>query len=128
MTKQSILLVDDEDVLRLSLQTNLRREGFEVVSTENAETALTVLKHQSYDLLLTDYLMETVNGLELMQQAKKLYPEIKVVVFSGYADKNTVEKIIRLGADAFFCKPIGFDNLIELITQTLASYAPEKSS
>jgi DNA-binding response OmpR family regulator len=64
MTKQSILLVDDEDVLRLSLQTNLKREGFEI---------------------------------------------------------NTADEIVRLGADAFFCKPIGFDNLVELITQTLAS-------
>ncbi len=121
MSKQSILLVDDEEVLRLSLQANLRREGFEVKSAENAGTAISALKHRSYDLLLTDYLMEAVNGVELMQQARELHPEIKVIVFSGYADEHSTDEITRLGADAFFCKPISFDNLLELISQILAS-------
>ena len=115
MTRQSILLVDDEKVLRLSLQSNLKREGFEVASAESAETAITLLRHRSYDLLLTDYLMEGINGVELMRQARELYPDINVIVFSGYAEENLADQITRLGADAFFCKPIEFEDLLKLI-------------
>ncbi len=96
-------------------------EGFEIMGAENAEAAINFLRDRSYDLLLTDYLMEGVTGIELMQQARKLYPEIKVIIFSGYADHSLADKIIRLGADAFFCKPVGFDDLLKFITRVLTS-------
>ena len=121
MPRQSILLVDDVEVLRLSLQVNLKREGFEVGDAKSAETAIAILKNRPYDLLLTDYLMEGDNGVKLMQQARELYPELKVIIFSGYADEDLADEIIRLGSDAFFCKPVSFDDLLDLISETLSS-------
>lgn len=119
MTTKSILLVDDEKLLRLSLQVNLEGEGFEVCTADSAETALTELNNRRYDLLLTDYLMEGANGVELMQQARVLYPEIKVIVFSGFGDEYAADEILKFGADGFFCKPIDFDHLLEQIGKLL---------
>ena len=113
MLGQSILLVDDEELLRLSLQVNMEREGFAVDTAESGEEALTALQDCPYSLLLTDYLMVGISGIELMQQAKSLHPGIKVIVFSGYEDLDLTHEIRRLGADDFFCKPIDFDDLLE---------------
>ncbi len=121
MTKQSVLLVDDEDLLRLSLKANLGREGFEIAVAANAETALLMLHARQYDLLLTDYLMEGIDGIALMKRAKELYSEIKVIVFSGLEDEELTDAILRLGADDFFVKPIVFDELLERVSKVLLS-------
>jgi CheY-like chemotaxis protein len=121
MSRHRILIVDDEELLRLSLQVNLEGEGFEVGVAESAETALAALRKQPYDLLLTDYLMERVDGIELMQQAKKLLPKIKVIVFSGFEDKGSSEKFRALGVDDFFCKPVDLEDLLKRIATILAS-------
>jgi DNA-binding NtrC family response regulator len=119
MTKQSILIVDDEELLRLSLKFNMEREGFEVDTADSAESGLAILKERSYNLLLIDYLMEQVNGIELMQQARELYPELKVIIISGYGTKKLADEIRRLGANDFICKPIDFNDLLERISNTL---------
>jgi DNA-binding response OmpR family regulator len=121
MTQQSILLVDDEDLLRLSLKANLRREGFEIDVAVSAEMALAMLHDRSYNLLITDYLLPGIDGIELMQQAKKIYSDIKVIVFSGLHDKESIDEIFRLGANDFFCKPIDFNELLERISQVMSS-------
>ena len=119
MDNKSILLADDELLLLKSLESNLKREGYEVTPVENAEQAITCLQKRSFDLLLTDYLMEDMTGVELLVEAKKLQPQIKVIVFSGYEDKDSAEIIKGLGADDFFCKPIDFDELLERISKVL---------
>ena len=120
MIKKSILVVDDDELIRLALKINLERAGFNISIAETAESALELLKEHPYDLLLTDYLMPGINGLELMQQAKKIYPEIKGIIFSGFAEKDMPEKFLALGADYFFHKPINTRELLNCIQNLLA--------
>ncbi len=124
MDKQSILLVDDELLIRRALEYNLQREGFDVRSAEDGEQALAILQERSFGLVLTDYLMEGMNGIELMKLARKLYPQIKVIIFSGYEDKGSTDEILGLGADDFLCKPINFNDLLERILSVLKFKAP----
>jgi len=119
MIKARILLVDDEELVRRSLAVNLKREGFELSSAASAEEALAILKEEPYDLLLTDYLMEGMTGIELLKLAKELNPQMKVIVFSGYEDKDSSDEIIRLGANGFICKPVDFEELLERIAAVL---------
>lgn len=119
MSRPSIMIVDDEELLCWALKINLEKEGFKVNSALSAESALSVLKEQPFDLMITDYLMEGVNGIELMQQTKELYPEMKVFIFSGYEDEKAADEMRRLGADGFLCKPINLDNLLERITEVM---------
>lgn len=115
------MLVDDEELLRFSLEVNLKRKGLEISSAENATTALTILKGQPYDLLLTDYFLEGIDGVELMQQAKELYPKIKVILFSGYLHESMDEEMLRLGADGFMRKPISLDDLVGVISEMMTT-------
>lgn len=119
MDPKSILLVDDELLLRKSLEANLKGEGYDVVSAASGEQAMTYLQGKSFDLLLSDLLMEEITGRELLIEARKLQPRIKVIIFSGYTDKNSADEIIGLGADDFFCKPIDFGELIKRISIVL---------
>lgn len=119
--KKSILLVDDEIVLRLSLEFNLQREGFEISCAASGEEALAELAKRQYDLLLTDYFMEDMNGVELMHKARKIQPAIKVMVFSGYSEDGFAAELQDQGADDFFCKPIEYQELLARLTKTMAA-------
>ena len=77
-----ILLVDDEHIIRMALKKNLSKSGYDVDACESGEEALKLLDKQTYDLLLTDYLMVGMNGSELIEKVKKLAPEIKTMRFS----------------------------------------------
>lgn len=121
MSRQSLLIVDDEKLICKAVKVNLESSGFEVGTAESAESALTALKERPYDLLLTDYLMEEVNGVELMLQARELYPEIKVIVSSGFVEEVVVEEILRLGADGFLRKPFNLTDLLERISEVMAA-------
>jgi two-component system response regulator YesN len=120
MIKAKILLVDDDELVRRSLELNLKLEGFELSSSAaSAEEALVLLKEESYDLLLTDYLMEGMTGIELLKLAKELYPPMKVIVLSGYEGEDSAAEIIRLGANDFLRKPVDIEELLARITAVL---------
>ena len=122
MIKKRILVVEDNQMVRLALKTNLERAGFDTAIAENGKSALTLLEEQTYDLTLTDYFMPGINGLVLMLQAKELYPKMKVIIFSGLVDEGLVEKFLALGADGFFHKPLNIDDLLKRIIIILAPY------
>ncbi|MCB2182365.1 MAG: response regulator [Desulfobulbaceae bacterium] len=117
MKNPRILLVEDEALLRLSLEINLKRKGLSVETAEAGGMALTALKKQPYDLLISDYIMEGMTGIELMKQARSTYPQLKVIIMTGYADLAEKEKIMQAGADGFLYKPISLDNLLETISE-----------
>lgn len=121
MSKTRILLVDDEELIRLSLEINLRREGFEIRSVTSGEEALALLPEYPCDLLLTDYFMEGMTGTNLLKEVKKLYPQIRVMIFSGYEKKDTAAEMLHLGADDFICKPLEFEELLKRIAAVFAN-------
>ena len=120
MTKKSIMVVDDDELIRLALKINLERAGFDISIAETAESALERLNEHQYDLLLNDFLMPGINGLELMLQAKKIYPDIKVIIFSGFAEESMPDMFLELGADYFFQKPINTKDLVKCIQNILS--------
>ena len=119
MIKPKILVAHDYEFICSALKFNLERAGYDISITQNGETALTLLKEQSYDLLLTDYQVPGINGLELMQQAKELYPKVKVIISSGFAEGGLPENFLALGADHFLHKPIKILTLLKLIQNIL---------
>ena len=118
---KSIVLVDDEALVRMALKFNLQGEGFEVDEANSGETGFAMLAKRPYDLLLTDYLMEGMSGAELIRKMKKLYPNTKIMVFSGYEHGDLADRMKELGVDNFFGKPIDFDDLTAKIAQVLCS-------
>lgn len=130
MANTRILLVDDEELVRRSLEANLMREGFEMSSASSAEDALAILRKWPCDLLLSDYLMEGMTGIELLKKAKELYPQIKVIIFSGQKEKDSAPEIVNFDENGFLCKPIDFEELLERIDIVLKNVknTPKKGS
>jgi len=101
----SILVVDDEEMLRNLLEKILVKEGYEIDTAADGEKALEILRDNKYNLLITDVKMPRLNGFELLKKAKKDYPEMGVIMMTAYGDSFTVKDALLLGADEYITKP-----------------------
>lgn len=101
----SILIVDDEEMLRELLAKILRKEGYEIDTACDGETAQEKLRQKKYDLMISDVKMPRMNGFELLKIAKNEFPELGVIMMTGYGDSYTVKDALLLGADEYITKP-----------------------
>ena len=89
MNKTSILVVDDEESIRTSLEYLLKKQSYKVDSAKNSVLALKCLKKNYYDLVLTDIILEGASGVELLKTIKKKYPKTIVLLMTGYASVDS---------------------------------------
>jgi YesN/AraC family two-component response regulator len=101
----SVLVVDDEAMLRDLLARILGREGYLVDTAANGEEALEKLRQNRYHLMVTDIKMPRLNGFELLKIAKKEYPEMGVIMMTAFGDSFSVKDALLLGADEYITKP-----------------------
>ncbi len=104
-SKPSIMIVDDEEIVRTSLSSWLLEDGYDVVPVESGKLALEALKKKSYDLMLVDLKMPEMDGLELMKEVKKFLPDLPVIIMTAYATVDTAVKAIKEGAFDYLMKP-----------------------
>jgi len=104
MKKLSILIVDDEESIRVSLEGILKNRYF-AKTAENGSMALEMLQNYHYDLILTDIMMNDMTGIGLLKKIKEKFPEIPVVLMTGYSSIDTAVEAIRLGASDYLIKP-----------------------
>jgi DNA-binding NtrC family response regulator len=115
-----VLIVDDEVAILVVLERVLKTHDYEVVSASNPDDAIHMLSTDQIDLLLTDLrLNASLNGFELMTEARKISPSLPVIVITAYGTVDVAVKAIRDGADDFVCKPFSLDDLIEKIQRVL---------
>ncbi len=120
--KNKILVVDDDfDHLEL-IERWLQLEGFEVITASNGLHALAKLEHFEPDLILTDLMMDQMDGLKLISAVRKNNPIMPVIVLSGHARIKDATDATYLGAAAFLEKPISRKPLADTINQTLELY------
>lgn len=117
MNNSKIMLVEDETLLRMSLELNLRWSGVPALSAKGGQEALHLLQEQPCELLITDYLMEELTGVELLHQARELLPDIKVIVMSGFTGEGLKQEILQAGADKFMLKPVTLEKLLLAIDE-----------
>jgi len=103
--------VDDEETIRTLLTDFLNREGYSIHSAENGIRALEVLKENTFDLVITDIKMPGMGGLELMNSLKQQYPDLVVLVMTGYASLETTMAAIKAGAYDYIIKPFKIDEM-----------------
>jgi DNA-binding NtrC family response regulator len=114
-----ILIVDDQEMMRDSLAATLAREGHEVVAANDGPLALTRLSANKFDLMISDLKMPKMTGIELLQEAKKVRPEMPVVLMTAYAAVNTAVEAMKLGAYDYIQKPFDGDEIKLLVERTL---------
>jgi len=113
----SILIVDDEEPQRISLSSFLKRRNFSIFTADNLTNALSVLKSEIIDMVLTDFKMPGGSGLDLLQQVKQLNPETDVVVMTAFGKLEEAVEMMKLGAYDFLTKPIDLDILENIINR-----------
>ena len=113
--KLNILVVEDGQSQREMLRDFLKEEGYPVSEAENGEGALTKLREEHFDLVLTDYKMPGMDGMALLQAAKQLNPEVDVVVMTAFGTVETAVSAMKAGASDYISKPIDLDELQLLI-------------
>jgi DNA-binding NarL/FixJ family response regulator len=104
MKKLSILIIDDEESIRVSLKGILKNKYY-TKTAENGSVALEMLQNHHYDLILTDIMMDDITGIELLKKIKENSPEIPVLLMTGYSSIDTAVEAIRLGASDYLIKP-----------------------
>ncbi len=114
-----ILIVDDQDMMRDSLAQILVRDGHEVVAATDGAAAVARLGAARFDLLITDLRMPKMTGLELLAEAKRLRPDIPVVLMTAFATVANAVEAMKLGAYDYIQKPFNGDEIKLLVDRTL---------
>jgi len=119
---ETILIVDDEPQLRDIASKILRELGYETISRESGEAAVTYLQNNTVDLLLLDMLMEPgMNGRETYEEILRIHPEQKALLVSGFSKNTEVNKALALGACNFLKKPYSIPELGEALQKIFNS-------
>ena len=119
MNTNSILLVDDEDLIRKSLENQIRQEGYDIATAATGQEALLKFDAVKFDLLILDLALPDISGLDILKRAKADRPSTAVIIITGYGDMTTAIDALRLGADEYLLKPCNRDELLHRIDQCL---------
>jgi two-component system, NtrC family, nitrogen regulation response regulator NtrX len=117
--RETILVVDDESGVRLSLTGILSDEGYAVEALETGEACLAALETRRYDLILLDVWLPGIDGLETLTRLRETDPEVPVVVISGHGNIETAVKAVRMGAQDFVEKPLSLEKTLLAIRNAL---------
>ena len=107
----SIIIVDDNEVLLTMLKDYFLNEGYRCETAGNAESALKLLGESYFDIMLTDIALPGMKGFELTEQAKKVRPDMAVIIMTGFIDDFSYDSAIEAGASDFIKKPFTFKEL-----------------
>ena len=114
-----ILIVDDESSVRNSLKEILEFEKYEIETAVDGEDALKTLKNEEFDLVLCDIKMPKVDGMEVLEKAMQLYPDIKFIMISGHGNVDTAIEAVKKGAFDYIPKPPDLNKLLITIKNAL---------
>jgi len=128
MRKLSILVVEDGGSQREMLSEFLTGAEYDVMTAENGEKALEKLKKNYFDLVLLDYKMPGMDGMEVLQETKRLNPEIDVILMTAYGTIETAVKAMKAGAADYITKPIELAELLILIDRVSERRTLEKEN
>jgi len=118
MDSLSILVLDDEKIFRDEIKEFLETDGFSVHSAAKPSEAFDILKEIEIDILILDLKLPEMDGLEVLQKVKNLYPEMEVIMITGHGDMEAVIQAMRYGAVEFFPKPFRLLDMKAAIQRT----------
>jgi CheY-like chemotaxis protein/glycine cleavage system H lipoate-binding protein len=122
--RANVLVVDDEEIVCKSCSRILTQEGHNVQTALNGREALRKVEEDKYDVLIADWKMPEIDGMEVMRIVKKNHPDIIVIMITGYPSVESAVKAMRLGVSNYVAKPIDPDGL----TQTLQKALEERKT
>ncbi|MHB8674797.1 MAG: response regulator [Candidatus Limnocylindrales bacterium] len=116
----TILIIDDEELIRVLLRSTLEAAGYEVTEAANGRQGLELYRHRQTDLVITDILMPELNGLDMLLELTREFLHAKVIAISGAGgEKNVLDVAKLLGARQTFQKPLSLSQLLGAVRYEL---------
>ena len=111
-SKLSILVVDDDEIIRMVLRQSLEKEGYHVSTANSAEEALNTLQRSFFHVVITDIMMGEMNGVELLLQIKEINSLMQIYVMTSHGTLPHVIQCMQGGAYDFFEKPLKIEDIL----------------
>ncbi|NIQ03565.1 MAG: response regulator [Nitrospinaceae bacterium] len=118
---KKVLIVDDEQEMRIALETTLKREGFECTCASDGQEALDRCEREIFDLVLTDVKMPRLGGLELLRGVKRQAPQTFVIMMTAYGDIDNAVETMKEGAFDYLLKPFSAEVLLSAVNRAFRS-------
>ncbi len=119
MHKAKIMVIDDEESMCKFMHIMLKKEGYDVTTSQSSHNALNILKETNYDLVIADMMMPELNGLELLSRVKSLDPDVNFIVMTAYASVDSAIEALKKGAYDYVTKPFKVDEIRIAIKKAL---------
>lgn len=124
---QRILVIDDDTDICLLLRRFLSKNGYEVAIAQNGQTGLSLLEEFSPDLVMTDFRLGDLDGGQILRKIKERFPEVPVLIITGYSDIKIAIDVMKQGAFDYITKPLFPDEILLTIKKALGGEKPEGS-
>jgi DNA-binding response OmpR family regulator len=105
MKKYNLLLVDDDPFILEGIGEDLESNGYQVTRASSGESAVELLESTNFDLVITDFVMGSTDGIQVLKRTKELNADIQVIILTGYGDIESAIEALRNQADDFLLKP-----------------------
>jgi len=112
----TLLIIDDDELVTTRLRSFFQKEGFEVFSAGSGAGGLEIINKHKVDVVITDIQMDDMNGIEMLERAKKQYSDIEGIMVTGHKGNELAIKALRAGAIDYITKPINLDELLFSVT------------
>ncbi len=116
---KSILIVEDEKILRISLADALKGEGYTVLAVPSGEEALSAIRQGAFSLIITDIRLPDIGGMEILRQSLQISPATPVVMMTGYGNIKDAVESMRIGAFDYITKPFDLDEMFVTVNKAL---------
>ena len=115
-------MIDDEKKFRELIEEILGEEGYRILFAKNGKEGVDIFKKFSdqIDLVILDIIMPELDGKDCYYEIKRINPQVKVLLTSGYSKSNIKDELLKNGVDAYLCKPFNIDVLLKTVQQVLA--------
>jgi DNA-binding NtrC family response regulator len=114
-----LLLIDDERIALRNLEHVMKKEGYDVTATQSGANALKLLEEGRFDVVLTDLRMEKVDGMQILNRARELYPDTEVIMITGYATLDSAIDAMKNGAFYYIAKPFKLEEVRKVVTEAV---------
>ncbi len=121
-TKADILVVDDNKITCEVIQRNLTSSGYRVFIAHSVTDAAAVLSHRHIDLLITDYKMPALTGLDMIKYAREHYQDLSIIMLTGYGSIKGAVSAVKQGADEYLTKPFTDKELMDTVGKCIKKY------
>lgn len=118
---EKILVVDDDPDITLLLERFLTKHNYEVTFTSSGKDALRKIQHDTFQLALVDFRLPDLDGMELLSFAKKIDPNLQIIIITGYSDVKVAINCIKAGAFDYVTKPLHHEEILHLVKKALAA-------